>query len=122
MENESILVSVVETQTFESDVSQCMSEVELNEFISQIAANPEMGVVIKGTGGIRKVRWVIQNRGKRSGVRIIYYFHDLNMPLFLLAVFKKNEKQDLSAEEKKLLKSLSEELVNNYRPRVESEK
>jgi hypothetical protein len=62
-----------------------MSEEETTEFISYIAANPESGVVIKGTGGIRKVRWAIENRGKRG---------DLNIPLFLLAVFKKNEKED----------------------------
>lgn len=121
MENESVLVSVVETQSFQRDASGCMSEEETNTFISHIAANPESGDVIKGTGGIRKVRWAIQTRGNRSGVRIIYYFHDLNMPLFLLAVFKKNEKEDLSAEEKKLLRSLSEELVHNYRPEKESE-
>jgi len=114
VKDEDLMVSVVETKSFESDARDCMSEDETNAFISYIAADPEAGVVIQGTGGIRKVRWAIENRGKRSGVRIIYYFHNSKIPLFLLAVFKKNEKVDLSSAEKRLLKSLAEELVSNY--------
>lgn len=121
MENESILVSVVETQTFESDASECMSEEEVNEFICHIAANPELGVVIKGTGGIRKVRWAIQNRGKKWRSDYLL-FSRLEYAVVSPGSLKKNEKQDLSAEEKKLLRKLSEELVNNYRPKEESEK
>ena len=65
--------------------------------------NPNAGVLIQGTGGIRKLRWARSGGGKSGGVRVIYYFHNEELPLYLLALFGKNEKANISMEEKKLL-------------------
>ena len=72
---------------------------------------PDAGDIIKGSGGVRKLRWGLQGTGKRGGVRVIYYFHNRGMPLYLLEVFGKNEKANLTGAEKNVLKSLVSELV-----------
>ena len=69
------------------------------------------GDLIPGTGGVRKLRWGVEGRGKRGGARIIYYFHSDRMPLYLLAVFTKNERADLSPSERATLRSLVDQLV-----------
>ena len=58
------------------------------------------------TGGVRKLRWGIRNLGKRVGVRIIYYFHDLNMPLYLLAIYAKGEKVNLNMQERRIFETV----------------
>jgi hypothetical protein len=60
-------------------------------------------VVIKGTGGVRKLRWAASGRGKRGGGRVIYYFHDTEMPLYLFKFYAKALKSDLTARENKQL-------------------
>lgn len=67
--------------------------------VNELAADPERGDVIPEGGGIRKARFAAEGRGKRGGVRVIYYYHGRRMPLFLLAVFAKNERSDLSRDE-----------------------
>ncbi|WP_177428243.1 type II toxin-antitoxin system RelE/ParE family toxin, partial [Candidatus Venteria ishoeyi] len=65
--------------------------------------------------GIRKLRWARADKGKSGGVRVIYYFHSDMMPLYLLAVFGKNEKANISAEEKHILSKAVKELVIYWR-------
>ena len=77
----------------------------------QLASNPTAGVVIRGTGGLRKMRVGLAGRGKRGGARVIYFFHSERMPLYLLAVFAKNERADLTASERAHLKHVVEALV-----------
>jgi len=74
---------------------------------------------MEGTGGIRKLRWARAGRGKSSGVRVIYYFYDDSMPLYLLAVFGKNEKANLSKEERNRLAKAVKELVVFWRHKDE---
>lgn len=61
---------------------------------------------MEGTGGVRKLRWRKGNRGKSGGVRVIYYFHSEAMPLYLLTVFGKNERANLSKAERNALSAL----------------
>ncbi len=105
------MISVAETQPFQRKAAQLLSEIEKSELITHLSANPSAGARIKGTGGIRKLRWSYGGRGKSGGVRVVYYFHDLDMPLFLLTLFGKNEKSNLSMEEKNTLSKLVRELV-----------
>jgi hypothetical protein len=70
------------------------------------------------TGGIRKLRWGTQGRGKRGGVRVIYYYHSEALPLFLLNVFAKNEKANLSKAERNELRLLVPRLVAGYQRRM----
>ena len=72
----------------------------------------EIGDIIRNTGGLRKVRWKAKGKGKRGGVRIIYYWYKSANKILLLTIFAKNEISDLSAGERKILKQLVEEWKN----------
>ncbi len=79
-----------------------------------IAADPLAGVLIRGSGGVRKRRFGLDGRGKRGGARVIYYYHDDRLPVFLLTVFAKNEQSDLSPAEIAALRKLVMVLVDSY--------
>jgi hypothetical protein len=104
-------VTVVETRAFRRKAARLLSEVQILELIVYLSANPDSGVLIKGAAGIRKLRWATSGRGKSGGVRVIYYFHNQDMPLYLLGVFGKNEKANLTGAEKNELRNLVNELV-----------
>ena len=69
---------------------------------------------MRGTGGIRKIRWKREGSGKSSGVRVIYYFYNENYPLFLLTVFGKSEKANLSQADRNTLAKLVRILLKTY--------
>lgn len=69
---------------------------------------------MQGTGGIRKLRWAAQGKGKSGGVRVIYYYHNETIPLFLLTVFGKGEKANLSKAERNDLAKFTMTLVKHY--------
>jgi mRNA-degrading endonuclease RelE of RelBE toxin-antitoxin system len=108
---------VVETPRFVREAAAALSEQERLEMIAFVAANPRAGDLMPNTGGGRKLRWRASGRGKRGGVRVIYYFHDESLPLFLLNVFKKNVRSDLTKEEQNEMRSLLPRLVAGYRRR-----
>ena len=108
---------VVEMPTFATDARRLLSEDERHALIDRLAHNPQEGVVIPAGGGVRKTRVGLGSRGKRGGGRVIYFYRDPEMPLFLLALYAKNEKADLSAKEKALWRSLVKELVRTGRRR-----
>jgi hypothetical protein len=108
------LVTVVETREFQQRAATRMSEAERQEFITFIAGRPNDGVVMVGTGGVRKSRWRVGSRGKSSGVRIVYYYHNPTMPIFLLTIFAKNERDNLSQHDKNILKQVVTEIVRTY--------
>ena len=80
-----------------------LSEDEHDDLILYVALHPEAGDVIPETGGLRKLRWAAKGRGKRGGSRVIYYFHDIHVPLFLMAIFAKTVQTDLSPRQRKAL-------------------
>jgi hypothetical protein len=88
--------------------------------VTWIAANPEAGEVIEGTGGARKVRFAGKGKGKRSGYRVITFFTGTDIPVFLLNIFAKNEKTDLTPKERRVLKTVLADMVNAYRSARES--
>lgn len=108
------LITVVETASFVTDAKVCMTDEERTEAINMIAANPECGDIISGGGGIRKVRFAIGGRGKSGGVRIIYYFHNERVPVFLLAVFAKNDQANLTRAETHMLGNAAKMLARKY--------
>jgi hypothetical protein len=111
------LITVVEAREFQRRAERCMSDEERGAFIAYIAENPEAGDIMVGTGGVRKVRWGVGSRGKSGGVRVIYYYHNLQFPLFLLTVFTKNERENISQSEKNELKRLIPILIEEYEVR-----
>jgi hypothetical protein len=105
------LNAIVELSSFIRDAKGNLSEPEIEELKSYLAGNPEAGDIIPGTGGVRKLRWAASGRGKRGGGRVIYYFHNPAMPLFLFNFFTKAEKSDLTGREKKSLSKVVEAIV-----------
>jgi len=97
------MIAVVETEEFLADVKGVLSEDEHDDLILYVALHPEAGDVTPGTGGLRKLRWTAKGEGKRGGSRVIYYFHDIHVPLFLMAIFAKNVQADLSPRQRKAL-------------------
>lgn len=85
--------------------------------IAYLSEHPNSGIIIQGTGGIRKLRWARGNKGESGGIRVIYYVHSEIMPLYLLAAFGKNEKANISSMEKKDLSKAVKELVKYWRQR-----
>ena len=71
-----------------------------------MARDPECGEIMRGTGGVRKVRVALPGRGKSGGARVIYYFHSETLPLFALTVFAKNERANLTLAERNAMASV----------------
>ncbi len=84
-----------------------------------LAVHPDAGDEMPGTGGARKVRFARPGGGKRGGYRIITFFSGADIPVFLLSVFAKSEKSDLSNDEKSELKKLLQALPQTYRRRAQ---
>ncbi len=109
------LQTVVETPEFIKQAAILMDNASKEEFISYIAINPLKGDLIAGTGGARKIRWAGHvHQGKRSGVRIIYHYHNENMPIFLFTVYAKNQRANISASEKNALQKFIQLIVKTY--------
>jgi hypothetical protein len=94
-----------------------MTTEQHDELVFLLARHPEAGDVIPDSGGVRKLRWRAEGRGKRGGSRVIYYFHDLSMPLVLFTVYAKNEKADLSAKDRRELRALVQLIVEQFKRR-----
>lgn len=107
-------MTVVETPFFLRKASGLLTEEERAELVDYLGANPEAGPVVPDAGGIRKARWSAQGRGKRSGVRVIYYFHSETFPVFLLTIYAKNQKGNLTKAERQEFKRLIPLLVKTY--------
>jgi hypothetical protein len=88
MPYDSEVKTVAETAIFQRYASEVWSDAERVEFINWIAANPEAGNVIRGSGGCRKVRWSSAGQGKRGGARVIYFNANTEI-IWLLIVYKK---------------------------------
>lgn len=99
-----LMNTVSETPIFQKYAEEIWSESERSEFISWIAANPQAGDVVPGSGGCRKVRWTRQGLGKRGGARVIY-FNEVEGRIWLLIVYSKSKFDNLPAEFLAQLKS-----------------
>lgn len=98
----------VETPIFTALVLELLSDDEYSEFQQFLIADPQVGDVIKGTGGLRKVRWAAGGKGKRGGVRVIYYVVDEAGQVRLLLIYKKGIQDDLTAAQRKQLKAIKD--------------
>ena len=104
-------ITVGMTQVFLRDAEAILDENDLFALAAYLACNPKAGDIIPRTGGVRKLRWKLAGRGKRGGARVIYFYYDQEIPLYVFAIYAKNEKDDLNAQEKKELQSLTREIV-----------
>lgn len=106
--------TIVELPEFIKRANKLLSFSEKDELIDYLATYTKAGDLIIGTGGVRKLRWSAQRKGKSGGVRIIYYYHNKTIPLFLLTVFSKSEKVNLSKSERNELAKLTKLLKDSY--------
>ena len=106
-----MLCTVAEMPEYMRRASGLLSEEERKAVINHLAAHTNDGVLMTGTGGIRKLRWGRSGQGKSGGVRVIYYYHDGRLPLYLLTLFGKNEQPNLSKAQRNDLAKLVELLV-----------
>ena len=88
---------------------------ERTAIVDRVATDAHCGVVIPGSGGIRKLRFGFGGRGKRGGARVIYLFGGNDVPIFLLAAFAKNEKSDLTPAERTSLGKHVAKMLADYR-------
>ena len=100
-------ITVAETPLFIRQVKDVWDNLEREAFIEFIAQNPKEGDVIPETGGVRKIRWTRPGSGKRGGTRVIYFYHSGARPLYLLMVYAKARQENLTAEEKKVVRKLA---------------
>lgn len=98
----------VETPVFTKRVKALMSDDEYAELQQALADNPELGPVIKKSGGLRKVRWSRQGEGKRGGFRVIYYYAKEHSQQRMVFIFGKDEQSDLTDEQLKKLRKVIE--------------
>ncbi|MCC8397941.1 MAG: transcriptional regulator [Rickettsia endosymbiont of Labidopullus appendiculatus] len=92
---------------FNKLLSSYLTDDDYADFQWHLASYPKSGDIIPGSGGLRKIRWMAKGRGKRSGIRIIYYYKNQQEQIWLLTIYAKNEAENIPAA---ILKKIKEEL------------
>jgi len=106
---------VVETPTYLAIANKLFSEEERADIVALAATDPECGDVIRGTGGFRKVRVARKGMRKSGGARVVYIRRNQRFPIFLITVFPKNEKENLSMAERNALTKRADSVFESYR-------
>jgi hypothetical protein len=98
----------IETPVFTADVKTLLPDDSYARLQRELIARPAAGDLIPGTGGLRKIRWRLPGQGKRGGARVIYYWRTSKSQIWLLAIYGKSAKSDLSATDKELMRKIVE--------------
>ncbi len=108
------MITIAEVPEYIREAEKLLTVAERQDVLSYLAAHPKSGVLMEGAGGVRKLRWGRGGRGKSGGVRVIYYYHSEVMPLYLLAIFAKNEQDNLSKAERNGMAKMVDILVSTW--------
>jgi len=108
------MMTVVETKPFMKAAKGVLTNDEIRDVIALIALDPLCGVLIQDTGGIRKVRVPAKGKGKSGGARVIYYYYNESLPVFLFTVFTKGMKENLTKGERNLLAEAVKQELSSY--------
>lgn len=101
------MYSFIETKLFSREVGNYLSDAEYSNVQKNIIAFPDAGDLVPGSGGVRKLRWAIPGRGKRGGVRIIYYAKTTAGQIWMLTIYSKTEESNIPAH---VLRKIREEI------------
>jgi mRNA-degrading endonuclease RelE of RelBE toxin-antitoxin system len=101
-------VEFIETPIFTKEIIRLLPEDSYRRLQFALFLRPDAGDVIRGSGGLRKIRWEIPGRGKRGGLRVIYYWDAANR-IYMLLPYKKNEQEDLTPAQLKQLRAIVKE-------------
>jgi len=104
-------MKIIETTIFTRKIINLLSSEEYRGLQNELLENPEKGKIVRGSGGLRKIRFGISGRGKSGGVRIIYYWVIKSKIILMLLAYPKNEQDNLTSSQLKILKSLVEEEI-----------
>lgn len=111
--------TVIETASFLRKASEAgMTDIERYHLVTMLGEQPEMGDLIQGTGGVRKIRFGGKGKGKSGGFRVISLYHSTSIPVFLLTCYAKGAKVNLTKAERNGLAKLSDILVETYENKV----
>lgn len=99
----------IETPIFTRDVVELLPDDEYRSLQLALTLRPEAGALIRGARGLRKLRWSLPGRGKRGGVRVIYYWVIAEDVIFMLTIYPKSEQDDLTPQQLKVLRRLVQE-------------
>lgn len=105
------MITIAETGPYQRQAKKYLKDEDNEALINYLSNTPKAGEAIEGTGGVRKLRWGGDGKGKSGGNRIIYFYHNDKMPLYLLTVFGKKDKDNLTKAERNELKKLVDILV-----------
>jgi len=100
---------IIETRIFTKQVLRLLSDEEYRMLQEELASAPDAGTIIRGGGGIRKFRWKLPGRGKSDGARVIYYWAIPNDQILMLFIYPKNEQEDLTQEQLRILRQIVED-------------
>lgn len=101
------MLSFIETRLFSQLVGEYLSDDEYASLQKTLVANPQAGTLIPGSGGVRKIRWAVRGRGKRGGVRVIYYAKIREGVIWMLTIYPKNVAENIPAH---VLRKIKEEI------------
>jgi hypothetical protein len=102
-----------ESLLFSEKVYDIIDDDEYATLQGFLAAHPDSGVVIRGSGGIRKARWAAKGKGKRGGARVIYFWRVSESQILMIDIYTKGEKEDVSTQEIELFQQLVKDFVSN---------
>lgn len=97
-------IEFVETPVFTKLLSEILNDEEYGALQSHLSSKPDVGNIIKGSSGLRKLRWAAKGKGKRGGSRVIYYWVTDKEKILMVYIYSKNETEDLNSEQIKILK------------------
>jgi hypothetical protein len=106
-------MEIIETSVFTRQITELISDDEYAELQFALIQRPEQGNVIPQSGGIRKMRWAGSSRGKRGGIRVIYYWQVSEHQIFMLLAYPKNAQDNLSPAQLKILRTLVNQEFSN---------
>lgn len=98
----------IETSIFTRQVTTLLTDDEYGQLQIALSAHPDAGVIIPHSGGLRKIRWSMSGRGKRGGVRVIYFWVTKEDQVLMLFMYPKNVQDDLTSQQLKILREIVE--------------